>query len=67
MTRIYIKTGKSVPTIDGVAVCTEVPPARLRCSKCCFCLDPCGGIACSPEDRPDGKYVIFIEKKGGVK
>lgn len=67
MTRIYIKIGESVPLIDGVAVCTEIPVKAPSCDKCCFCNDPCGGIACAPADRPDCKSVIFIEKKGGKK
>ncbi len=67
MKRIYIKIGESVPTIDGVAVCLETPFEFNCCELCCFCNDPCGGIACCPEDRPDGKNVVFVEKKGGEK
>ena len=67
MKRIYIKIGESVPTIDGIAVCTE-PPYEVACCKlCCFNDAPCAAIACDPEERPDGKNVIFIEKKGGEK
>lgn len=67
MMRIYIKIGESVPTIDGVAVCTETPYVIGCCKLCCFNNDACAAIACDSVERPDGKNVIFIEKKGGKK
>lgn len=67
MKRIYIKTGELVPTIDGIAVCSESPRKGYCCKLCCFRDAPCAAIACDPEERPDGKWVVFTEKKGGKK
>ena len=65
MRKLYISVGDSVPTTGGVVVCSEFS-GLVRCPKCFFCDYPCGGIACDPEERPDGKSVIFVEKKGGA-
>ena len=67
MKRIYIKTGESVPTINGIAVCFESPRKGYCCKLCCFQYAACAAIACDPEERPDGKWVVFKEKKGGEK
>lgn len=64
--KILIPIGDTITTTEGVAVCIEdtMPP---HCEQCAFnhLLGGCGCISCGPDDRPDGKNVVFIIQEGG--
>ena len=68
--KILIPIGDTITTTCGDAVCIEVPKGILCCQDCAFDHSPCGCIACGciacgPDDRPDGKNVIFTLREGG--
>ena len=70
MIRIYVPVGERIRTVGGnttgeAVICKEVSPHEFHCASCCFYpAFPCGTIACKPQERPDGKKVIFMMERG---
>lgn len=69
MIKIFTPVGASISTVGGdttgrTVICKEVTPGEFHCANCCFYpAFPCGIIACRPEERPDGKRVIFMVER----
>ena len=72
MIRIYKSVGERIRTVGGdttsrAVICKEVTPYEYCCANCCFYpAFPCDIIACMPQERPDGKRVLFV-LEGGAK
>lgn len=65
MMRFYTPVGEHTQTTGGVAICKEATSHKYHCVGCVFATsDHCDLIACSPQERPDGKNVIFVEERG---
>lgn len=70
MIRIYPSVGDRICTVGGdttskAIICLEVTPHEYWCANCCFySAFPCDVIACKPQERPDGKRVIFVLEGG---
>lgn len=70
MIRIYKSVGERIRIVGGdttskAVICKKVNPHEDCCANCCFySAFPCDIIACRPQERPDGKRVIFVLEGG---
>ena len=62
--RTYVEVGEEFKLKGVNCVCKEQREIE-GCGKCVlryFHFRDCYNLACRPNERPDGKFVIFIQK-----